>query len=190
MHEWTWRDWNDPDGGIIRLWGTVATVILPRALRPRDDWDGVAFLLTDEEVEAWDEEDAMEMRSRGALAQLAIEGGGDFARMRDHRLRPGRGRPALLSEKPGILRRCWRWLAETTRRYFVAGVVFFAPIGITIWAIHTAGLGAAARPLQHRGVVGGRGGGRQAHAGGAETAHGRCSASPRCTTTRSSRTSS
>ena len=55
--------------------------------------------------------------------------------MRDHRLRPGRGRPALLSEKPGILRRCWRWLAETTRRYFVAGVVFFAPIGITIWAI-------------------------------------------------------
>jgi uncharacterized membrane protein len=40
-----------------------------------------------------------------------------------------------LSERPGILRRCWQWLAETTRRYFVAGVVFFAPIGITIWAI-------------------------------------------------------
>lgn len=86
MHEWTLRDWNDPDGGIIRLWGTVATVILPRALRPRDDWDGAAFLLTDEEIEAWDEEDAMEMRSRGALARLAIEGGGDFARMLERML--------------------------------------------------------------------------------------------------------
>ena len=32
----------------------------------------------------------------------------------------------------------WRgfaWLSEATRRYFVAGVVFFAPIGITLWAI-------------------------------------------------------
>ncbi|MCH2349356.1 MAG: hypothetical protein MK233_05475 [Candidatus Poseidoniales archaeon] len=86
MHEWTWRDWNDPDGGVIRLWGTVATVILPRALRPRDDWDGVAFLLTYEEVEVWDEEDVMEKRSRGALTKLAIEGGGDFARMLERML--------------------------------------------------------------------------------------------------------
>ncbi len=27
------------------------------------------------------------------------------------------------------------WLSEATRRYFVAGVVFFAPIGITLWAL-------------------------------------------------------
>ena len=27
------------------------------------------------------------------------------------------------------------WLREATRRYFVAGVVVFAPIGITLWAI-------------------------------------------------------
>jgi uncharacterized membrane protein len=27
------------------------------------------------------------------------------------------------------------WLTEATRRYFVAGVVVFAPIGITVWAI-------------------------------------------------------
>lgn len=86
MHDWNWSDWNDPDGGIIRLWGTVATVILPRELRPRDDWDGVAFLLNDEEIEAWDEEDAMEKRSRGAAAQLAIEGGGDFTRMLERML--------------------------------------------------------------------------------------------------------
>jgi uncharacterized membrane protein len=34
-----------------------------------------------------------------------------------------------------MTRRILAWLRETTRRYFVAGVVFFAPIGITIWAI-------------------------------------------------------
>jgi len=31
--------------------------------------------------------------------------------------------------------RALAWLSESTRRYFVAGIVFFAPIGITIWAI-------------------------------------------------------
>ena len=34
-----------------------------------------------------------------------------------------------------MIRRFGHWLGETVRRYFVAGVVFFAPIGITIWAI-------------------------------------------------------
>jgi uncharacterized membrane protein len=35
----------------------------------------------------------------------------------------------------GIARRIFSWLREATRRYFIAGVLFFAPIGITIWAI-------------------------------------------------------
>ncbi len=34
-----------------------------------------------------------------------------------------------------MTRRFFHWLSTVTRRYFVAGVVFFAPIGITIWAI-------------------------------------------------------
>jgi uncharacterized membrane protein len=34
-----------------------------------------------------------------------------------------------------MTRRILAWLRETVRRYFVAGVLFFAPIGITIWAI-------------------------------------------------------
>ena len=34
-----------------------------------------------------------------------------------------------------MIRRMWHWLADATRRYFVAGVVFFAPIGVTIWAL-------------------------------------------------------
>jgi len=37
--------------------------------------------------------------------------------------------------KDSMTRRILAWLSETTRRYFVAGVLFFAPIGITIWAI-------------------------------------------------------
>ena len=37
--------------------------------------------------------------------------------------------------RPGMTRRFFHWLSIVTRRYFVAGVVFFAPIGITIWAI-------------------------------------------------------
>jgi len=32
-------------------------------------------------------------------------------------------------------RRIWLLLREATRRYFIAGVLFFAPIAITIWAI-------------------------------------------------------
>ena len=34
-----------------------------------------------------------------------------------------------------MTRRILHWLNVMTRRYFVAGLVFFAPIGITIWAI-------------------------------------------------------
>lgn len=33
--------------------------------------------------------------------------------------------------------RIFQFLRETIRRYFVAGILFFAPIGITIWAIGT-----------------------------------------------------
>ena len=32
-------------------------------------------------------------------------------------------------------RRIWAWFVEALRRYFVAGVLAFAPLGITIWAI-------------------------------------------------------
>jgi uncharacterized membrane protein len=34
-----------------------------------------------------------------------------------------------------MLRRAFQWIREATRRYFVAGLLVFAPIGITIWAI-------------------------------------------------------
>jgi uncharacterized membrane protein len=34
-----------------------------------------------------------------------------------------------------VRRRFFAFLRETTRRYFIAGILFFAPIGVTIWAI-------------------------------------------------------
>lgn len=34
-----------------------------------------------------------------------------------------------------LLGRAWHWAWSATRRYFVAGLVAFAPIGITFWAI-------------------------------------------------------
>ncbi|MCG8589369.1 MAG: DUF502 domain-containing protein [Proteobacteria bacterium] len=38
-------------------------------------------------------------------------------------------------EKPSWLSRAWSGLREATRRYFVAGLLVFAPVGITIWAM-------------------------------------------------------
>ncbi|MDH3521766.1 MAG: DUF502 domain-containing protein [Myxococcales bacterium] len=32
-------------------------------------------------------------------------------------------------------RRLWGWVSDALRRYFVAGILAFAPLGITIWAI-------------------------------------------------------
>jgi len=36
-----------------------------------------------------------------------------------------------------VRRRFFAFLRETIRRYFVAGILFFAPIGVTIWALGT-----------------------------------------------------
>jgi len=36
-----------------------------------------------------------------------------------------------------VRRRIFKFLREAIRRYFVAGILFFAPIGVTIWAIGT-----------------------------------------------------
>jgi len=37
--------------------------------------------------------------------------------------------------REGLLRRAWHALLEATRRYFVAGLLVIAPIGITVWAV-------------------------------------------------------
>ncbi|MCP5041505.1 MAG: DUF502 domain-containing protein [bacterium] len=38
------------------------------------------------------------------------------------------------TDSRGLLRRAWHGLWSATRRYFLAGLVAFAPIGITLWA--------------------------------------------------------
>ena len=78
---WKTVDWNDPKGGIIRFYPYIPTVVFPRELRPRDDWDGLAFLLHPEEREVWQEDEKIEKRGKGSATMLAIHGGGDFSRM-------------------------------------------------------------------------------------------------------------
>ncbi len=80
---WPWKpmDWKDPKGGVIRFFPYIPTVVLPRKLRPRDDWDGLAFLLHPEERESWEDEEKMEKSGKGSSTMLAIHGGGDLARM-------------------------------------------------------------------------------------------------------------
>jgi hypothetical protein len=80
---WPWKsvDWNDPDGGVIRFFPYIPTVVLPRIIRPRDDWDGLALLLHPEERESWEDEEKMEKSGKGSSTILAIHGGGDLARM-------------------------------------------------------------------------------------------------------------
>jgi uncharacterized membrane protein len=36
-----------------------------------------------------------------------------------------------------VRNRFFGWIREAIRRYFIAGILFFAPIGVTIWAIGT-----------------------------------------------------
>ncbi len=74
-------DWKDPEGGVIRFFPYIPTIVLPRKLRPRDDWDGLAFLLHPEERESWEDEEKMEKSGKGSSTMLAIHGGGDLARM-------------------------------------------------------------------------------------------------------------
>ncbi|MBT4060271.1 MAG: hypothetical protein HOE69_08235 [Euryarchaeota archaeon] len=80
---WPWKsvDWNDPKGGTIRFFPYIPTTVMPRSLRPRDDWDGVALLLHEEERDGWADEEKMEAQGKGSATMLAIHGGGDLSRM-------------------------------------------------------------------------------------------------------------
>ena len=63
---WNWNavDWADPDGGTIRLFPHIPATVLPRGLRPRDDWDGLALLLHEEERASWADEERLEKSSK------------------------------------------------------------------------------------------------------------------------------
>ena len=79
---WEPVDWVDPDGGIIRLWPFLPNVVYSSSLRRKEgQWDGVAFLLPDDEAEIWDSQAVEEKSSPGINRDAVISSGGTLARM-------------------------------------------------------------------------------------------------------------
>ena len=62
-----WEDivWKDPEGGEIRLYGTIPTVITPNSLRPRYEFDAVAFIESSDIISYWDDLTHLEKESPG-----------------------------------------------------------------------------------------------------------------------------
>ncbi|MEE3082607.1 MAG: hypothetical protein VX320_00775 [Candidatus Thermoplasmatota archaeon] len=82
---WSPIDWEDPDGGIVRLWPMIPTVVLPKSLRrTTGNWDGIAYLLPDDEPEIWDEQAQQEKSSPGINRDGIIAGGGILSKMMLH----------------------------------------------------------------------------------------------------------
>jgi hypothetical protein len=80
--EWSPIDWDDPDGGTIRLWPTLPTVVYPDSLRRIvGRWNGLAFLLPTDEPDVWDEQAVEEKASPGINRDGIAAGGGILGRM-------------------------------------------------------------------------------------------------------------
>jgi len=74
---WEPFDWADPDGGVIRLWPHLPTVVYPEVLRrTTGEWDGLALLLPSEEPELWAEQEESERVSRGINRDAGAAQGG------------------------------------------------------------------------------------------------------------------
>ena len=79
---WSPIDWEDPSGGVIRLWPFVPNVVLTDTLRrSAGEWDGLAFLLPDDESEIWDDQFEQEKASPGINRDSIASSGGTLARM-------------------------------------------------------------------------------------------------------------
>ena len=79
---WSPIDWEDPSGGVIRLWPFVPNVVLTDTLRrSAGEWDGLAFLLPDDESEIWDDQFEQEKASPGINRASIASSGGTLARM-------------------------------------------------------------------------------------------------------------
>lgn len=82
---WSPIDWEDPDGGIVRLWPMIPSVVLPKSLRrTAGNWNAIAFLLPDDEPEIWDEQALQEKASPGVNRDGIIAGGGILSKMMLH----------------------------------------------------------------------------------------------------------
>ena len=79
---WSPIEWNDPNGGVIRLWPFLPNVVYSADLRRTEgEWDGVAFLLPDDEHEIWNSQVDEEKSSPGINRDGIISSGGTLARM-------------------------------------------------------------------------------------------------------------
>ena len=79
---WSPIDWDDPSGGTIRLWPFLPNVVLTDSLRrTAGDWDGLAFLLPDDEPEIWTDQFDQEKSSPGINRDSISSSGGTLARM-------------------------------------------------------------------------------------------------------------
>lgn len=79
---WSAVDWADPDGGTIRLWPHLPTVVSTTGLRRQiGEWHGLALLLPADEPEDWLEQVAEEKRSPGINRDALASQGGDYGRM-------------------------------------------------------------------------------------------------------------
>ncbi|MEE2748167.1 MAG: hypothetical protein VX473_06865 [Candidatus Thermoplasmatota archaeon] len=79
---WTPIEWSDPRGGTIRLWPFLPNVVLTDTLRrSTGKWDGLAYILPDDEPEIWDEQSIMEKSSPGINRDSITSSGGTLARM-------------------------------------------------------------------------------------------------------------
>lgn len=74
--EWEDHHWEDPDGGRIILHGVLPTVVHPQAMRPRMQWDGLALVAGEDDLEVWEFEDKSEKESAGINLTEAMLGGG------------------------------------------------------------------------------------------------------------------
>ena len=79
---WTPSEWEDPLGGIIRLWPYIPHVVLTDTLRRTSGkWDGIAFLLPDDEPEIWESQVEQERKSPGINRDAISSSGDTYARM-------------------------------------------------------------------------------------------------------------
>jgi len=82
MLPWDPINWIDPNGGLIRLWPIIPSVVLPENLRRSSgDWHGLAFLLPDDEHEIWLEQIIEEKKSPGINRDGIAASGGILGRM-------------------------------------------------------------------------------------------------------------
>ena len=79
---WSPVEWEDPCGGVIRLWPFLPNVVLTDSLRRSvGKWDGLAFLLPDDEPEVWNDQAEQEKASPGINRDSISSSGGTLARM-------------------------------------------------------------------------------------------------------------